>query len=194
MRLRSYPQFDDPELHRKYNLLAIDMPGHGSSHVDSPLTKEYSWQNAADDFFEALVGRCLQVTRLALICASPAGGFNYWPCSSRRLGGRWVDRSEAGALPSRDHWEPDPCCTAFGGWTWVCGESFRWVAQGKPIYSIFRKKTGFDIVIGNRKNHCRQGHWVARAPQHLCLRLLHWSGWWPSSAGDDEWVRTYGTS
>ena len=69
MRICSYPQFDDPELHQKYNLLAIDMPGHGSSHVDLPLAKEYSWQNAADDFFQALVGPRLQVMRLALMCA-----------------------------------------------------------------------------------------------------------------------------
>ncbi|XAO23423.1 hypothetical protein I312_102201 [Cryptococcus bacillisporus CA1280] len=49
-----YPQFDYPELYQNYNLLAIDMPGHGSSHIDSPFTEEYSWQNAADDFYRAL--------------------------------------------------------------------------------------------------------------------------------------------
>ncbi|OXB38539.1 hypothetical protein LQV05_002642 [Cryptococcus neoformans] len=66
-----YPQFDDPELHWKYNLLAIDMPGHGSSHVDSPLTKEYSWQNAADGFFEAL--EALTIGPVHLV-GSAAGG------------------------------------------------------------------------------------------------------------------------
>lgn len=68
--MRSYPQFDYPELYQNYNLLAIDMPGHGSSHIDSPFTEEYSWQNAADDFYRALVSQGLPVARLALMCGS----------------------------------------------------------------------------------------------------------------------------
>lgn len=37
------------------------MPGHGSSHIDSPFTEEYTWQNAADDFYSVLVSRGLPV-------------------------------------------------------------------------------------------------------------------------------------
>ncbi|TYJ54938.1 hypothetical protein B9479_004350 [Cryptococcus floricola] len=49
-----YPQFEEPELHENYNLLAIDLPAHGSSHVDSTPAARYEWHRAAETIYFAL--------------------------------------------------------------------------------------------------------------------------------------------
>ncbi|WVQ85495.1 hypothetical protein IAT38_007660 [Cryptococcus sp. DSM 104549] len=49
-----YPQYDDPALYSNYNLLSIDLPGHGSSHVHSPLQEPYTWKSAAETLYQAI--------------------------------------------------------------------------------------------------------------------------------------------
>ncbi|OCF45249.1 hypothetical protein I317_00771 [Kwoniella heveanensis CBS 569] len=49
-----YPQYDDPLFNENYNLLAFDMPAHGSSVVRSKLEEEYTWTAHAKVLIEAL--------------------------------------------------------------------------------------------------------------------------------------------
>jgi hypothetical protein len=48
---RSYAQFDDPALNEHFNLVCLELRGHGRSK--SPAIEEpYVWEAAADDLYE----------------------------------------------------------------------------------------------------------------------------------------------
>ncbi|ODN98358.1 hypothetical protein L198_03602 [Cryptococcus wingfieldii CBS 7118] len=49
-----YPQFEDPSLNEHFNLLAIDLPGHGLNRLKEPLEGEITWPRMAGLFYEGL--------------------------------------------------------------------------------------------------------------------------------------------
>jgi pimeloyl-ACP methyl ester carboxylesterase len=50
----SYPQFDDPTFFEHFNLVAIDLRGHGLSK-SGPMEDPFSWSFAADDVAAVMV-------------------------------------------------------------------------------------------------------------------------------------------
>ncbi|WVQ97055.1 hypothetical protein IAU59_004165 [Kwoniella sp. CBS 9459] len=62
-----YPQYEDPLFYENYNLLAFDMPAHGSSVVHSKL-EEYTWTAYAKTLIEAL--QILDVRSVHVVGAS----------------------------------------------------------------------------------------------------------------------------
>lgn len=50
----SYPQFDDPTFFEHFNLVAIDLRGHGLSK-SGPMEQPFSWSFAADDVAAVMV-------------------------------------------------------------------------------------------------------------------------------------------
>ncbi|TYJ58142.1 hypothetical protein B9479_001238 [Cryptococcus floricola] len=48
-----YPQFDDSSLNQHYNLLAVDLPGHGPSRIKEPLEGEITWKRMSIILYEA---------------------------------------------------------------------------------------------------------------------------------------------
>ncbi|TYJ58140.1 hypothetical protein B9479_001236 [Cryptococcus floricola] len=49
-----YPQFEDPSLNEHFNLLAIDLPGHGLNRLKEPLEGEITWPRMAGLFYEGI--------------------------------------------------------------------------------------------------------------------------------------------
>ncbi|ODN98360.1 hypothetical protein L198_03604 [Cryptococcus wingfieldii CBS 7118] len=49
-----YGQLEDPSLNEHYNLLTIDIPGHGASRMKEPLEGEITWGRIGMLFHEAL--------------------------------------------------------------------------------------------------------------------------------------------
>ncbi|WVQ70647.1 hypothetical protein IAR50_000169 [Cryptococcus sp. DSM 104548] len=59
-----YPQIDDPSFYNNYNLVAIDMPGHGMSLLKEPLEGEMSWGRIAGLYYEVLQALKIEKTHL----------------------------------------------------------------------------------------------------------------------------------
>jgi pimeloyl-ACP methyl ester carboxylesterase len=52
---RSYPQGDDPELRREYNMIAIDARAHGQSSVETKFGGTFDWRDVGNDTLAVLV-------------------------------------------------------------------------------------------------------------------------------------------
>ncbi|ODN98361.1 hypothetical protein L198_03605 [Cryptococcus wingfieldii CBS 7118] len=48
-----YPQLEDSSLNQHYNLLAVDLPGHGPSRIKEPLEGKISWKRMSLILYEA---------------------------------------------------------------------------------------------------------------------------------------------
>ncbi|ODO10541.1 hypothetical protein I350_01138 [Cryptococcus amylolentus CBS 6273] len=60
-----YPQLDDPTFYNEYNLVAIDMPGHGMSLLEEPMEGEMTWERIAGLYYEVL--QALKVEKVHLV-------------------------------------------------------------------------------------------------------------------------------
>ncbi|TYJ52703.1 hypothetical protein B9479_006671 [Cryptococcus floricola] len=60
-----YPQLDDPTFYNEYNLVAIDMPGHGMSLLKEPMEGEMTWERIAGLYYEVL--QALKIERIHLV-------------------------------------------------------------------------------------------------------------------------------
>ncbi|WVQ81444.1 hypothetical protein IAT38_003568 [Cryptococcus sp. DSM 104549] len=136
-----YPQFDYPPLYQNYNLLALDLPGHGESHLSQHLS--YSWSDSANTLHGALAA--LGIPKVHLVSSGYGGN------TSMSFALRYPEQTESLSLVvvsvAR---EPNIMAVAFGEWLECLNDAIR--AKDGDAVAFLNEQT-FDFATGQRADY-----------------------------------------